>query len=83
MLRNSVDLLGDGRGGFRSEDGHWHTALPQVQNENAGGTGTAGVSLFMACGVTAQWGRAVGAWGAWEAGDGDDGGGSAGAHLPV
>ena len=49
----------------------------------AGGTGTAGVSLFMACGVTAQWGRAVGAWGAWEAGDGDDGGGSAGAHLPV
>ena len=83
MLRNSVDLLGDGRGGFRSEDGHWHTALPQVQNENAGGTGTAGVSLFMACGVTAQWGRAVGAWGAWEGGDGDDGGGSAGAHLPV
>ena len=78
-----MDLLGDGRGGFRSEDGHWHTALPQVQNENAGGTGTAGVSLFMACGVTAQWGRAVGAWGAWEAGDGDDGGGSAGAHLPV
>ena len=50
-----MDLLGDGKGGFRSEDGHWHTALPQVQKENAGGTGTAGVSLFMACGVTAQW----------------------------
>lgn len=76
-------LLRGGRGGFRSEDGHWHTALLQVENENAAGRGTAGVSLFMACGVRAQWGRAVGAWGAWEAGDGDDGGGSAGACLPV
>lgn len=57
-------------------------ALPQV-NENMAGRGTAGVSLFTARGVRAQWGRAVGAWGAWEVGGGDDGGGSAGAGLPV
>lgn len=36
---NSVDLLGGaGRGGLRSEDGHWHMALPQV-NENMAGEG--------------------------------------------
>ena len=56
-------LLRGGRGGFRSEDGHWHTALLQVENENAAGRGTAGVSLFMAWGSEhngeERWGPGV------------------------